>query len=154
MMMTYGEKIRFEAQEYFGMPAPERLVDIGDVGLREIGVSRQKSRYLIEMARGVAKGRLNIGAFHSVSCEEAIDQLMEIPGVGRWTAEIVAMRGLGFQDVFPAGDLGLQKAVQRTFGMDHRPSEGALRKLSNRWKGYRSYAALYLWMTLVEDGYA
>ena len=58
------------------------------------------------------------------------------------------MRGLGRHDIFPAGDLGLQVAVQELWGMPERPSEKALRKIAGRWKGWRSYAAFYLWMTL------
>jgi len=154
LMTVFGEKIRFEGQDYFGLPDPGRMLDLGEDRLREIGISRQKSRYLVQMAQGAVDGRLVRESFDGESCEGAIERLMRIPGVGRWTAEIVAMRGLGFQDVFPAGDLGLQAAVQKTFGMDHRPSEKALRELSCRWKGYRSYAALYLWMTLMEQGYA
>lgn len=154
LMTTFGEKIRFEDQDYYGMPDPERVTDIGESGLRDIGFSRQKARYVIEAAREISAGRLNPQSFHDKPYGWVIERLMEIPGIGKWTAEIVAMRGLGFQDVFPAGDLGLQVAAQRTFGMANRPSEAELRELSNRWKGWRSYAALYLWMTLMEDGHA
>ncbi len=154
LMTAFGEEIRFEGQTYFGLPGPDRLIDIGEMELRKAGVSRQKSRYLIEMARGVVEGRLKAGCFQGETCAQAVERLMALPGVGRWTAEIVAMRGLGYPDVFPAGDLGLRVAVQQTFGMDHRPSEESLRAFVRRWDGYRSYAAFYLWMTLSEQGYA
>ena len=58
------------------------------------------------------------------------------------------MRGLGRPDIFPAGDLGLQVAVQVVLGLRERPPETKLRKIAERWKGWRSYAAFYLWMTL------
>jgi DNA-3-methyladenine glycosylase II len=58
------------------------------------------------------------------------------------------MRGLGRADVFPAGDLGLQAAAQELWGMPERPNEKELRKIAERWTGWRSYAAFYLWMTL------
>jgi DNA-3-methyladenine glycosylase II len=59
------------------------------------------------------------------------------------------MRGLGRPDVFPAGDLGLQAAFQELKGLTERPSEQALKEIAARWAGWRSYAALYLWMTLM-----
>ena len=84
----------------------------------------------------------------SLSDEEAGDRLGEIKGVGRWTAEIVLMRGLGRPDIFPAGDLGLQAAVQELWGLSERPPEKAVREIAERWAGWRSYAAFYLWMIL------
>ena len=112
------------------------------------GLSRQKSAYLLEIAHRAAAGELDREAFATLSDEDAIKRLCEIKGVGRWTAEIALMRGLGRNDVFAAGDLGLQVAVQELRGMRKRPSEKALRKIAERWKGWRSYAAFYLWMTL------
>jgi DNA-3-methyladenine glycosylase II len=154
LMKTFGDAIEFDGQQYFGVPEPERLADAGERRLREIGISRQKAHYLVEMARRTAEERVSRHSLHGVPCEQAMEKLMEIPGVGRWTAEIVVMRGLGFQDVFPAGDLGLQVAVERVFGFEHRPSEKELRDFASRWEDWRSYAAFYLWMTLMEGGYA
>ena len=154
LMAAFGEKIAYEGQEYLGMPEPGRLVDAGEKRLKEIGLTRQKARYLYEMARQIAEEGLSRHRLQGVTCEQAVDRLMEIPGVGRWTAEIVAMRGLGFQDVFPAGDLGLRVAAERVFDLPRRPSEKELRDLVSQWEGWRSYAAFYLWMTLMEGGYA
>ena len=154
LMETFGRAICIEDQTYLSMPEPDRLADAGEKGLRSIGVSRQKTRYLLEIAGRIADGRLDRPGLMKMSCEAAMERLMEIPGVGRWTAEIAAMRGLGFQDVFPAGDLGLQVAAQKAFGMTDRPTEKELRDLARQWEGWRSYAAFYLWMTLMEGGYA
>jgi DNA-3-methyladenine glycosylase II len=121
---------------------------VGELALRQQGISRQKSAYLLEIARHAAAGKLDRAAFTGLSDDDAIARLCEIRGVGRWTAEIVLMRGLGRTDVFPAGDLGLQAAFRELRGMGERPSEKRLRKIAERWKGWRSYAAFYLWMTL------
>ncbi|MFC1886465.1 DNA-3-methyladenine glycosylase family protein [Thermodesulfobacteriota bacterium] len=154
LMESLGDTIVYNGVKYLGMPPPKRLADTGEARLKDLGVSRQKARYLIEMSQRVADGRLNRKSLLSASCEEAMEKLIEIPGVGRWTAEIVAMRGLGFPDLFPAGDLGLQVAAQKVFEMGHRPSEKELRDIAGQWEGWRSYAAFYLWMTLMESGYA
>jgi DNA-3-methyladenine glycosylase II len=135
-------------EDHYLYPTPRQLIKAGESGLREQGLSRQKSTYLLEIAHRAAAGELDREEFAPLSDEEAIRRLCEIKGVGRWTAEIALMRGLGRNDVFAAGDLGLQVAVQELRGMRTRPSEKALRKIAERWKGWRSYAAFYLWMTL------
>ena len=135
-------------ENHYLYPTPRQLIEAGESALREQGVSRQKSAYLLEIADRAAAGELDRAAFAALSDEDAIGRLCEIKGVGRWTAEIVLMRGLGRPDVFPAGDLGLQVAVQELWGMRERPSEKTLRRIAERWKGWRSYAAFYLWMTL------
>ncbi len=137
-----------DSENYYLYPTPRQLIEADESALREQGVSRQKAAYLREIADRAAAGELDRAAFAALSDEEAIGRLCEIKGVGRWTAEIALMRGLGRSDVFPAGDLGLQAAVQELWGMRVRPSESALRAIAERWKGWRSYAAFYLWMTL------
>ncbi len=129
-------------------PTPRQLRDAGEPALRAQGISRQKSAYLLEIADRAAAGELDRASFAALSDEDAIARLCEIRGVGHWTAEIVLMRGLGRPDVFPAGDLGLQVAVQEVLGLRERPSEKTLRTIAERWKGWGSYAAFYLWMTL------
>jgi len=135
-------------ENHYLYPTAQQLIEAGELALREQGLSRQKSTYLLEIANRAAASELDREAFATLSDEDALRRLCEIKGVGRWTAEIALMRGLGRNDVFAAGDLGLQVAVQEIRGMRKRPSEKALRKIAERWKGWRSYAAFYLWMTL------
>jgi DNA-3-methyladenine glycosylase II len=144
--ITVG-KVSGQEDHYF-YPTPKQMIKAGELGLREQGLSRQKCTYLLEIAHRAAAGELDREAFTMLSDENAIKRLCEIKGVGRWTAEIALMRGLGRNDVFAAGDLGLQVAVQELRGMRKRPLEKTLRKIAERWKGWRSYAAFYLWMTL------
>jgi DNA-3-methyladenine glycosylase II len=135
-------------EDHYLYPTPRQLLTAGEAALRGQGVSRQKTAYLLGIAERAAAGDLDRGAFIALSDEDAIGRLCEIKGVGRWTAEIVLMRGLGRPDVFAAGDLGLQVAVQELQGLRKRPAEKRLRKIAERWRGWRSYAAFYLWMTL------
>ncbi|MDP6777837.1 MAG: DNA-3-methyladenine glycosylase [Candidatus Latescibacteria bacterium] len=137
---------------YRGIPDAERLAESSAEALRDLGVSRQKARYLVEIARREAEGELQREAVAGLPDAEAMDVLQEIPGVGRWTAEIVLMRGDGRMDLFSAGDLGLQVAAQKAFGLTERPTEEQLREMAEAWSGWRSYAAFYLWMTLMEAG--
>jgi len=152
LMENIGTRITVDGdhgrESYYLYPSPRQLIAAGEFALREQGVSRQKSEYLLEIAARAVGGELRGEAFQTLSDEDALSRLCEIKGVGRWTAEIALMRGLGRKYVFPAGDLGLQVAVQELRGMRERPSEKTLRKIAERWTGWRSYAAFYLWMTL------
>jgi DNA-3-methyladenine glycosylase II len=133
-----------------GYPSPDQLLGAGEDGLRQAGVSRPKCRYLREIAARALQGDLDGARFESLDDEQAKSLLMEIPGVGRWTAEIALMRGLGRMDVFPAGDLGLARAVRERASLATTPDEAAIRALAERWRPYRSYAAFYLWMSLAK----
>jgi len=152
LMQNLGTRVTVDnttgQEDHYLYPTARQLIEARELGLREQGLSRQKSAYLLEIAHRAAAGELDREAFTTLSDEDAIRRMCEIKGVGRWTAEIALMRGLGRNDVFAAGDLGLQVAVQELRGMRKRPSEKALRKIAERWKGWRSYAAFYLWMSL------
>jgi len=152
LMQNMGTQVTVQdsrgIENHYLYPTGQQLIEAGESALREQGLSRQKSTYLLEVANRAAAGEVDRDRFATLSDEDAIRRLCEIKGVGRWTAEIVLMRGLGRTDVFPAGDLGLQVALQELRGMRERPSEKALRQIAERWAGWRSYAAFYLWITL------
>ncbi len=148
LITALGDRAVREGTTYAGYPPPGRLLRASPADLRAVGLSRQKARYVLEIADRAVAGILAPAAFDGLPDEQAIARLIEIPGVGRWTAEIVLMRGLGRPDVFPAADLGLGLAVQRLLGRRTRPTEDALRALADRWMGWRSYGALYLWRSL------
>jgi 3-methyladenine DNA glycosylase/8-oxoguanine DNA glycosylase len=75
--------------------------------------------------------------------EETVERLCALPGIGRWTADYIAMRALGEPDAFPAGDLGLRRALSDDHAV--RPTERALRDRAEKWRPWRAYAAMYLW---------
>ena len=71
-----------------------------------------------------------------------------MPGVGRWTAEYLLMRGLGFPDVIPAADGGLRKVMGLAYGLGRNATEDEVREIAERWKGWRSFGAFYWWFAL------
>jgi DNA-3-methyladenine glycosylase II len=144
-MEALGEHLDYSSARYATYPRPERLVSATVDELRAVGTSNQKARYLHALAEAAIKGKLEPEVFAGLSDEEAIELLCRIPGVGRWTAEVALLRGLGRLDSFPAGDLGLQVAAQRPLELDTRPSERQLRGRAEGWRPWRGYAALYLW---------
>lgn len=154
LLATLGDRLETDGYLYTGYPPPDNLLAAGPDDLRALGLSRQKSRYVLSLAQWAKEGRLESARFASLDDAAVVGKLTEIPGVGRWTAEVALMRGLGRSDAFPAADLGLQVALQRALGLADRPNEKALREAAEHWKGWRSYAAFYLWMSLQVKGYA
>ncbi len=124
-----------------GLTGPRKIMWASDEDLRDCGLSRQKIRY----ARELASSGIRFPALRQAPTDEVIATLIEVPGIGRWTAEIYAMFSLGRADVFAPGDLALQEAARILFDMEERPSEKALRQQSEDWSPWRGVAARLLW---------
>lgn len=120
---------------------PAGLSALDDAALRRCGLSRSKVVY----ARGLAESDLDLAALRQLPDAEVVATLTRLPGVGVWTAEVYAILSLGRADVFAAGDLALQEATARLFGLDRRPGEAALRAQARAWSPWRAVAARLLW---------
>lgn len=123
------------------MIGPLRIRRATDEELRACGLSRQKIRY----ARALAEARLPYAALREAPTDAVIERLVEVPGIGSWTAEIYAMFSLGRADVFAPGDLALQESARLLFALETRPTEKALRAMSEDWSPWRGVAARLLW---------
>ncbi|MEO9826633.1 MAG: DNA-3-methyladenine glycosylase 2 family protein [Paracoccaceae bacterium] len=124
-----------------GLTGPRKIMWATDEDLRACGMSRQKIRY----ARALADAKINFPSLRDTPTDEVIDTLIEVPGIGKWTAEIYAMFSLGRADIFAPGDLALQEAARVLFDLEDRPSEKELRTLSEDWAPWRGVAARLLW---------
>lgn len=113
--------------------------------LKQCGLSRQKVGYIHDLARMVAQKTINFKAIERLDTEQVIAELCTVRGVGQWSAEIYAMFALGHRDVFPAGDLALQVAVQRYECLSERPAAKQAEKLATKWSPHRSSVALLMW---------
>jgi DNA-3-methyladenine glycosylase II len=111
--------------------------------LRAAGLSSRKAVYLHELARRVIDGRLSFDVLADASDDAVIDALVELPGIGRWTAEMFLIFGLKRLDVLALDDAGLQRAVRLLYGdaLD-------LARAGTAWRPYRSVASWYLWRHL------
>lgn len=125
-------------------PTPAAVCAANPDALRSAGLSKQKVAYAKGLAERVLDGRLQFRRVSRLADEDAIDALVSVPGIGRWTAEIYLMFGLGRADVIAAGDLALQLAAQDLFGMD-KAGEAALRDRAKAWMPWRAVAARMLW---------
>ena len=129
-------------------PLPAELASTSDEQLRAVGLSRQKLSYLKDLAGRVVAGELPIEMLHDLSDDAVIDALVRVKGVGRWTAQMFLMFRLGRPDVLPELDLGIQKAVQRVYGLRKRPMPPRVQKIGAVWAPYRTVASWYLWRSL------
>ncbi len=126
-------------------PAPRQVLDASSEDLRRVGLSRQKSLYLKDLAAHVDNGTLNFHRFAKMADEEIILDLTRVHGIGRWTAEMFLMFNLGRPDVLPVDDLGVRNAARRLYRMRKMPDAQRLRALAEGWRPYRSAASWYLW---------
>src|SRR5712691_177295 len=123
--------------------APERFIESGEAYLRSLGVTRQKAHYCVQVAQAFVEGRLNgIGRMND---EDAYAALLNIKGVGPWTANIYLLMALRRPDIWPDGDIALATAVSRLRKMNSRPSFIELAQIAETWRPYRSVAARMLW---------
>jgi len=124
---------------------PSRMLAVEPTALRAAGVSRPKISYLRDLAARVDEGRLDLAALEWQPDEEVIAAITAVKGLGRWSAEMFLMFRLNRPDVFPVGDLGIIKGVQKLFGMRRRPAPRTMERLAEPWRPFRSVAAWYLW---------
>jgi 3-methyladenine DNA glycosylase/8-oxoguanine DNA glycosylase len=129
-------------------PLPAELAATSDEQLRGVGLSRQKLSYLKDLASRVATSELPIESLHELPDEDVIESLVRVKGVGRWTAQMFLMFRLGRPDVLPELDLGIQKAIQRVYGLRKRPLPERVVKIGAAWAPYRTVASWYLWRSL------
>lgn len=127
-------------------PEAKDIVKIDTEKMRGCGISYSKIKYIKGVAQAVVDG-FDFDGLKRLPDEEVIEKLIELKGVGRWTAEMFLMFSLGREDVFSMGDLGLRNAVARLYNVD-RDDIQKIEKISLKWKPYRSLASRYLWKSL------
>ena len=133
---------------YPTFPKPADVLQTKDSKLRSVGLSKMKISYLKDLAKKIENGEIRIRTLSKMSDDEIITHLTQVKGIGRWTAEMFLIFSLGRLDVFPVGDLGLRKGVQRAFSLSELPKPKEVEKIGMRWKPYRSVATWYLWKSL------
>lgn len=123
---------------------PEALLAADFDALRACGLSRQKQGYARSLCELVATGELDLDSLPGDD-EEAIEQLVRIKGIGRWSAEIYLLFAEGRPDIWPAGDLAVQAGLARILSLPERPSEKETRALAEGWRPHRGSVAILTW---------
>jgi len=126
-------------------PGPKQILATPVRRLRSAGLSRQKVRYIRDIAARVASGGLPLARLGRMNDDAIMERLTAVKGIGRWTAEIFMMFSMGRPDVLPVDDLGIQHAIRIAYKLRRMPSEKKMLELGERWRPYRSVASWYLW---------
>ncbi|MCB2409044.1 DNA-3-methyladenine glycosylase 2 family protein [Hymenobacter sp. BT178] len=133
-----------------GYPEPAALLLLTDEDLRAAGISRQKAGYLRAIADFAQRDQLDHGHLSQLEAEAFTQHLTQIKGVGRWTAQMLQMFALDQPDVFPEGDLGVQNAMRKHYGLEEtgRALLRRMTEIAEPWRPYRTLASKYMWQSL------
>lgn len=124
---------------------PEQFGKLTDMHFRELGVTRQKASYLIHLSACLNQGTLDFNRLARLDDMTAKTQLMQVKGIGTWSAEVYLLMAMRRPDIWPAGDLALAVVAQELFQLDKRPGPLELEAIAERWRPYRAVAARMLW---------
>jgi DNA-3-methyladenine glycosylase II len=129
-------------------PSPEQLLEASEEDLRGCGLSGRKTEYVRDLAHHVLSGELELDRLEQLGDEEAIEEIVAVRGLGRWTAEMFLLFHLQRPDVLSGGDLGIRKAIQVEYGLEEMPTPTRVLEIGEPWRPHRSLASLYLWESL------
>ena len=121
------------------------MLDLSEEGARAAGLTRQKARYVVELARAAIDGRFDAASIATADDDVARVLLTALLGVGRWTADIYLLMALGRPDVWPVGDLALASAIRRAKRLDALPDRDEQEAIASGWRPWRAVAARILW---------
>ena len=130
-----------------GKVTSDALLKVRIPKLRGAGLSGAKSKTLKEIAKAVKTGKLDLMALKKISEADATERLIQIWGLGPWSAEMFLMFSVGRPDIFSAGDLGLARGMEQIFGLPKNTDREKLNKIAEKWAPFRTYASLLLWET-------
>lgn len=127
---------------------PHKVVVLDEETCKQIGLSASKARYVKDLADHFVRDSAVFNHLEALNDDAVIAELTKVKGIGVWTAQMFLMFTLGRPDVFAPDDVGLQNAMKRLYGWDALPSRAELIRFAERWRPYRTVAALYLWHML------
>jgi DNA-3-methyladenine glycosylase II len=131
-----------------GILTPEAVLALRPAKMRRIGLSKQKTAYIRDLARLSRDGTLDFGALAGLPDAEVIECLTRVKGVGVWTAHMFLIFALRRANVLPTGDLGIRSAIRKAYGLAELPKPAEIEKLGECWHPYCSVATWYLWRSL------
>ena len=128
--------------------APENVAALSIAQVRSVGMSANKASFIIELAAGVADGRVVLNQLGRLGNDEIVQELTQIRGVGRWTAHMFLIFSIGRLDVLPYDDMGVRGAIRRFYDLEDVPDTNIMTKIAMPWRPYASVASWYCWQAL------
>jgi DNA-3-methyladenine glycosylase II len=135
----------------YAFPRPEDLARLHPEDLRSLGYSGNKARAIIGVARAIVERHLDLEGFAQLDNQECVERLDAIPGVGRWTAEYVLLRGLGRTEVFPGDDVGARNNLEHWLGLTSKLDYDGVRRVLSKWKCYGGLIFLHLLIKSLDE---
>ena len=136
---------KFESLYNGKLPSPGQFLKTPEKRVRSAGISPQKYSYIRDLAQKIEDGHVELAKFERMADDDIVEELDDVKGIGRWTAEMFLMFSLGRTDVWPVDDLGIRHAVMRVYRLKREPDRVTMVQMGEKWRPYRSIAALYLW---------
>tara|TARA_Y100000758_G_scaffold78304_1_gene52837 strand:+ start:463 stop:1089 length:627 start_codon:yes stop_codon:yes gene_type:complete len=127
---------------------PNRVLKLSSRSLKSAGLSRQKVKYLKNIAKNFKNKSFNVRELKKMKDEEAINYITKLKGLGIWSAEMFLMFNLNRRDIFPINDIGLLRAISKNYKTSYPPSEKFLNKISKLHAGYRTVFTWYMWRSI------
>lgn len=131
-----------------GCMTPEAVLKLRPDRMRRLGLSKQKTAYIREIARLVRDRKLDLDPLKELADDEVHRVLTGVKGIGPWTVHMYLMFALRRMDVLPVADLGIQAAIRKAYGMETRPTTAEVAELGRKWSPYCTVACWYLWKSL------
>ena len=144
MLEQFAKRKTIDGHIFYQYPEPAELANLNPLTWRQFKCSTRKAEYVIGLAKQVQDG-FDLGGLTRLSDEKIIEKLVQIRGIGRWTAEYVLIQGFGRWDALPTGDAGLLNGFKQVYGLDRKPTEEELREQAELWRPYRGLSTYYLW---------
>jgi DNA-3-methyladenine glycosylase II len=145
VLRTFGDILEVDGESYYAFPTPMRLADASPEELRACGLSLKKAEYIIGIARRIRDGELDLENHGpGEDTETIIREFSTLRGVGLWTAELAALRGLSRLDAIPADDLGIRRSISNYYSKTSRIDTGEARRIAEGWGAWKGLAAYYL----------
>ena len=131
-----------------GKLTPENILKLRPARMRTLGLSKQKTAYIRDLARHTRGGTVDFEELPALADAEVIERLTQVKGIGVWTAHMFLIFALRRTDVLPTGDLGIRNAIRKAYSLAELPTPAEIEALAQRWRPYCTVASWYLWRSL------
>ena len=151
LVENFGTVFIFNEKKYHLFPKAARLAQFKIEDLRPLQFSNSKAKYLIGVAQHISEGKINKAILQQLNYEDAKAKLIELKGIGPWSADYVLMKCFRHSTAFPIADIGIHHAIRNQLGWDRKPTIPEIEKMIEHWPSeWMGYATFYMWHSLLK----
>lgn len=152
IIKTFGSSVTIGNHVYFAFPTPDQLDSAPVDQVRKCGLSHRKAEYIKGISERIVQGKLDLESFKGYKkADQIIEELCTIRGIGKWTAELTAIRGLNRLELFPADDIGIRRVIAHYYCNDEKISSDSAREIAENWGKWKGLACFYLIIAEMQD---